>query len=189
MVEINKLLDIAFLFMALAGAVQLTSLIFQRSLTMYLARKRCITRLLAYVSTPAYGKVRKVRAKQKYWKAPGRCEIWWSNVRAGKAPDSEWKDNFRMSMQSFYKLCDQLRPFVTRHVTNMRKPVDVPTQVAVTLYYLSDGGRMRKTANSFGLALCTVSRIVERVTKAISRTLVTQYIIVPTTVETVEELV
>ena len=50
MVEINKLLDIAFVFTALAGAVQLTSLIFQRSLTMYLARKRRITRLLANVS-------------------------------------------------------------------------------------------------------------------------------------------
>ena len=71
----------------------------------------------------------------------------------------------------------------------MRKPADAPTQVAVTLYYLSDGGRMRKSANSFGLASCTVSFIVERVTKAISKNLVTQYSTVPTTVEVVEELV
>ena len=55
--EINKLLDIAFVFTALAGAVQLTSLIFQKSLTKYSARKRRITRLLANVSIPAYGKV------------------------------------------------------------------------------------------------------------------------------------
>ena len=57
MVEINKLLESAFVFTALAGAVQLTSLIFQRSLTMHLARKRGTTRLLANVSNPAYGKV------------------------------------------------------------------------------------------------------------------------------------
>ncbi len=34
----------------------------------------------------------------------------------------------------------------------MRSPVDVEKQVALTLYYLSDEGRLRKTANAFGLS-------------------------------------
>ena len=33
----------------------------------------------------------------------------------------------------------------------MRAPVDVERQVALTLNYLSDEGRLRKTANAFGL--------------------------------------
>ena len=52
----------------------------------------------------------------------------------------EWKENFRMGK-------DKLRPFIERKVTNMRLPVSVETQVASTIYYLSDEGRPRKTAN------------------------------------------
>ena len=42
----------------------------------------------------------------------------------------------------------------------MRKAVDVETQVALALYYLSDEGRLRKTANAFGLGLSTVNELV-----------------------------
>lgn len=59
----------------------------------------------------------------------------------------EWKENFRMGKDNFYKLCGELRPFIERKVTNMRLPVSVETQVASTIYYLSDEGRLRKTAN------------------------------------------
>jgi hypothetical protein len=34
----------------------------------------------------------------------------------------------------------------------MRKAVNVEVQLAVTLYYLADEGRLRKVANAFGLA-------------------------------------
>ena len=64
----------------------------------------------------------------------------------------EWKENFRMGKDNFYKLCSELRPFIERKVTNMRLPVSVETQVALTLYYLSDEGRLRKTTNAFGLS-------------------------------------
>ena len=60
---------------------------------------------------------------------------------------ARWKENFRMDKDNFYKLCGELRPFIERKVTNMRLPVSVETQVALTLYYLSDEGRLRKTAN------------------------------------------
>ena len=64
----------------------------------------------------------------------------------------EWKENFRMGKDNFYKLCGELRPFIERKVTNMRLPVSVETQVALTLYHLSDEGRLRKTANGLGLS-------------------------------------
>ena len=41
--------------------------------------------------------------------------------------------------------------------THLRKPLSVELHVAVTLYYLSDEGRYRKTANAFGIAVATVS--------------------------------
>ena len=87
--------------MVLAGAVQLTSLIFQTSLNMYAARKRPIMRLLANISAP-YGKMPKAKARRTYWKAPGRCGTWWSDVRTGKAPDSEWRDSWSSQKATQY---------------------------------------------------------------------------------------
>ena len=52
--------------------------------------------------------------------------------------------------------------------TYMRQPVSPEIQVAATLYYLSDAGCMRKTANSFGIGKNTVSCIVQNVTEMIA---------------------
>ena len=45
----------------------------------------------------------------------------------------------------------------------MRSSIDVIKQVAVTLYYLSDEGRIRKTTNAFGISRQAVSKIVRKV--------------------------
>ena len=49
----------------------------------------------------------------------------------------------------------------------MYQPISPETQVAATLYYLSDAGCIRKTANSFGIGKSTVSCIVKNVTEMI----------------------
>ena len=65
-----------------------------------------------------------------------------------------------MGKDNFYKLCGELRPFIQRKVTNIRLPVPVETQLALTLYYLPD--EVRKTANAFGLSRSCVSVIFTR---------------------------
>lgn len=107
------------------------------------------------------------REKRKYWVRPGRTNAWWIGIKFGLAVQEEWKENFRMSRESFYKLVDKLRPFIEKQVTRMRVPVSADTQVAVTLYYLSDEGRLRKTANAFGLSRSCVSLIIRRVSYVI----------------------
>ena len=67
-------------------------------------------------------------------------------------------------------------------------PLSVETQVAVTLYYLADEGRMGKVANAFGIGKSTVLKVVRRVTMAISRLLGPQYIKHPQTIEKVQEM-
>ena len=53
------------------------------------------------------------------------------------APE-EWKETFRMRKENFMKLCDELRPhIIQKNTINMRSPVEVERQVALTLYYLS----------------------------------------------------
>ena len=47
--------------------------------------------------------------------------------------EEEWKENFRMSKSTFLKLCDAVRPFLVKQCTNMRMPVSVEKQVAVSV--------------------------------------------------------
>ena len=48
-----------------------------------------------------------------------------------------------MNEASFYMLCEKLMSYLTKQITQLRKSVE--PQVAVTLYYLADEGRMRNT--------------------------------------------
>ena len=87
-------------------------------------------------------------------------------------------------------LCDELQPFIERDLeTCVRTPIEVERQVAVILYYLSDEGHMRKTANAFERSRSSVSLILHRVMCAISLQLGPKYIKVPMTDKTVQEKV
>ena len=69
----------------------------------------------------------------------------------------------------------------------MRQCIDVEKQVALTLYYLADEGRMRKTANAFGVSRSSVSIVVRRVCKVICDHLGPQYVRLPTTESEVKD--
>ena len=47
------------------------------------------------------------------------------------------------------------------------QPFPPETQVAASLYYLSDAGSMRKAANSFGIKKSTISCVIKNVTEMI----------------------
>ena len=83
--------------------------------------------------------------------------------------------------QSFLVLCEKLCQYISKNTTRFRKPISVEMQFAVTMYYLSDKGRFRKTVNAFGIAKNTVPMIIRRVTKAISNHLAGKYIKLPRT--------
>lgn len=86
-----------------------------------------------------------------------------------------------MSKTCVLKLADELRPNIEGKETTMRSPVDVVKQVALTLYYLSDEGSLRKTANAFGVSRQVTLKIIRKVCKAISIHLGNKYIHLPKT--------
>ena len=90
---------------------------------------------------------------------------------------------------TFMELCEDLRPLLERISTRMRYPISVETQMAVTLYYLSDEGRYRKVANAFGISRSSVSIIVRRVCAAVCEYLGPSYVRLPTSEREVQELV
>ncbi len=60
-----------------------------------------------------------------------------------------------MSRVSLHRLVEELRPYIQGRDTAMRSSIDPvkvdPVKVAITLYYLSDEGRIWKTSNAFGI--------------------------------------
>ena len=71
----------------------------------------------------------------------------------------------------------------------MHSPVEVERQVAMTLYYMSDEGRLRKTVNSFVVSRPCVSVVIRKVACAISIFLGPKYITLPLTEDTVKDKV
>ena len=86
-----------------------------------------------------------------------------------------------MAKASFIWLCNELRPYLLKHTTQMRMPLSVETQLGVTLYYLSDEAHYRKMANAFGIGKATVSKIICRVCYVISKIHGPKYIKMPNT--------
>ena len=55
-----------------------------------------------------------------------------------------------MSRESILVLYSELNDHIVKSNTRFRKVVSVEEQVALTLYYLPDEGRLRKAPNAFG---------------------------------------
>lgn len=129
------------------------------------------------------------RRRRRFWIRPGRTAGWWENFEREIVLPEEWRENFRMSRSSLLSLSELLRPYIEGETTVMRSPVCVVKKVACTLYYLADEGRLRKTANAFGLSRQVVSKIIRQVCKAITVYLGPTYIKMPTTETAVRALV
>ena len=171
----------------ICAALYLNIALIQHAVGLYAARRNKLCDLLG--NSALHMRRTKGKRQRRFWIRPGRTSLWWENFKNDVVVTEEWQENFRMSKLTFAKLCDELKPHLTKTETNMRKPLDVETQVAVTLYYLADEGRYRKVANAFGISRSTVSCIVRCVTKTISTKLGLKYIKLPSTVQEVEELV
>lgn len=127
------------------------------------------------------------RAEQRFWIRSGRTRTWLDSFVSNAVLAEEWKENFKMSRGTFLSLCDELGPHIDRSTTKMRAPVEIDRQVTLTLYYLADEGRMRKTAYAFGLSRSSVSAIVRRVCRAFCEHLRPVLICVPATEVEVED--
>lgn len=87
-----------------------------------------------------------------------------------------------------YILCDELRIFLEKQKTQFRDPVSVEKQVAKT-YYLADERRLHKAANAFGISKSATSKIVCRISIAISVHLAPKYLSLTTCENEIVKLV
>ena len=82
-------------------------------------------RRMASSSMSIVKKKKRNNVPRRFWKRPGRCAGWWNNMLSGLALPEEWRENIRMSEQTFKKLCTLLCPYIEKETTRFRVPVSV----------------------------------------------------------------
>ena len=81
----------------------------------------------------------------------------------------EWKINLRLPKEDFYKLVDAIRPFAKLRSSKVHQDVlNLEKRKAIILYYLKDQRSMKMTANTFGIARCTVEAVVHEIRQILS---------------------
>ena len=79
----------------------------------------------------------------------------------GEYPPGRWKKNFRMSRDLLMSALDELRTFLRPKPNSLNhRALSAEKKLAMTLYYLKDIGSLTMTANSFGVAIFTVSSVI-----------------------------
>lgn len=109
------------------------------------------------------------RHQRSCWFKPGRTDSWWENMWNGIAPEECWRNNFRMSRDSFINLVAELSPYISPDLTSPNyRALEAGKKVALTLYFLKDTDCLGMTANTFGIAINTASAVITEVCQAIS---------------------
>ena len=98
---------------------------------------------------------------------------------SGLFGDKWWKDNLRMTQDTFEVLVTELRPLIEKKDTHMRKAVGVEERIAVTIWKLATTVEYRTLAALFGLGRSTVGEIVLETCQAIATKLFPRYVCIP----------
>lgn len=104
---------------------------------------------------------------------------WWERVVMTEFQPSDWLNKFRMSRETFFYLCDKLRPRLARQDTSFRLALPVEKRVAVALWRLASNVEYRTISTLFGVGKSTVCRCVRDMCHAIVALLSSIYLRAP----------
>ena len=97
----------------------------------------------------------------------------------------EWKNNLRISKENFRVLLKMIIPFAVTRSSKVQRDVLSLEKRVVALHYLKDQGSMRMTTNAFGIARCTVGKIIQEICMILTKTIGPELIKFPETKEEV----
>ncbi len=120
-----------------------------------------------------------VRIRTRPWTTTPSTD-WWERVVMTEFQPSDWLDKFRMSRETFFYLCDKLRPRLARQDTSFRLALPVEKRVAVALWRLASNIEYRTISTLFGVGKSTVCRCVRDMCHAIVALLSSVYLRTPT---------
>ncbi|KAF0044090.1 hypothetical protein F2P81_003248 [Scophthalmus maximus] len=116
-----------------------------------------------------------VRIRTRPWTTTQSTD-WWERVVMTEFQPSDWLDKFRMSQETFFYLCDKLRPRLARQNTSFRLALPVEKRVAVALWRLASNVEYRTISTLFGVGKSTVCRCVRDMCHAIVALLSSVYL-------------
>ena len=106
------------------------------------------------------------------------------DVRSGgtvlKQREVWWKDNFRVTQQTFEEICREVQPYIVKKNTYLRQRISVDERVAVTLWRLATNVDYRTISALFGIGCSTVCTIVIKTCEVLSEHLFHKYVYIPT---------
>ena len=95
---------------------------------------------------------------------------------AGVYGETWWRENLRMTRETYDVLCDELRPYLQKENTCFRQSISVQARIAITLWRLATNIEYRTLAELFGVGRSTVGEIVLETCKVIAEQLLPKYI-------------
>ncbi|XP_072314156.1 uncharacterized protein [Eucyclogobius newberryi] len=119
-----------------------------------------------------------LRLRTRPWSTTPRTD-WWERVVMIEFQPSDWLDKFRMSKETFFYLCDKLRPRLARQNTTFRLALPVEKRVAVALWRLATNVEYRIISGLFGVGKSTVCKCVRDMCHSIVTLLSSQYMHTP----------
>ena len=109
-----------------------------------------------------------------------RTKQWWLAASSGMFGPLWWRDNLRMSFETFNMLVNQLRPYISKQDTQLRTAITVEERVAITVWRLATNAEYRTLSALFGVGISTVCSIVLETCSAIAQHLLPLYVKIPT---------
>jgi hypothetical protein len=71
---------------------------------------------------------------RKIWTLPRSGE--WFKIAVTEFSEKEWRDNFRLSKETFMYIVSMIRDNVSRKDTKLRKAISAEKRIAITLYWV-----------------------------------------------------
>ena len=105
--ERKKIIGLVIVITFLLVTYHLNCMLYNSFAASYYQKKKKLLHMVALTALKR-NRFRKERKPREYWVAPGRTQAWWDNFISGTVLQHEWKHNFRMSKENFYKLCEEL---------------------------------------------------------------------------------
>lgn len=99
---------------------------------------------------------------------------WYNRILlGGKLNDIDWKENFRMSNNTYNLICEKLRLALAPESNKLnvfwrqKEQMSVEKKVAIGVYYLASCCEYRIVANQFGVHKNTVCKVVHEFVNAV----------------------
>ena len=138
------------------------------ALNMYFLRKRRQHDLISALLTRGIRRIRRTHVQQRRaaWVYP-RPQGWFEEMYQNPVFPTLWKNDFRVTKETFDYICQLVGPDLSRQNTYFWKAVALNKCVAIALWRMGTGNSYRTTGITFGQGKSTVIKICENFMEAL----------------------